>query len=76
MSRDLSTTDIVFGRQRVGSLWAPPKLTAAQREEIGFRRLEGDGIRDLAAEFKVSTNVIRDCQPKERPVSGTGHTPS
>lgn len=45
----------------------PPSLTARQRDEIGFRRMEGETVRALAAEYGVSTDNIRRCVPKERP---------
>ena len=47
--------------------YARPKLTPAQRDEVGFRRMEGATVRDLASEYNVRTEVIRDCIPKERP---------
>jgi hypothetical protein len=62
-------------REQAYRQWAPPaphkykasKLTAAQRDEIGYRRMEGERAIDLALEYGVSRRVIDMCVSKERP---------
>jgi hypothetical protein len=39
----------------------PPSLTPEQRAEVIRRRAEGEGLRALAREFKVSPSVIERC---------------
>jgi Mor family transcriptional regulator len=46
--------------------YALPSLTPAERDEVGFRRMEGETVRSLAAEYGVTTDLIRKCVPKER----------
>lgn len=65
--REISTSDIAFGRFNGSSIYQPAKLTPAQRDEVGYRRMEGEGVRDLASEYGVSRSVIDKCAPKERP---------
>lgn len=43
------------------------KLTAAQRQEIGYRRFEGESPMTLALEYKVSRATIDGCAKMERP---------
>lgn len=47
-----------------GEGWGPacmsaPKLTPQQHDEIRTRVRDGEPIRDLAAEYRVSTRTIR-----------------
>lgn len=55
-----------FGMPGMPLLYKAAKLTPAQRDEIGFRRMEGEPVRSLAAEYGVNTDLIRTCVPKER----------
>jgi hypothetical protein len=43
------------------------KLTAEQRTEIGYRRMEGESSRDLALEYGVSRGTIDFISKVERP---------
>lgn len=65
--RDIAATDLVFGGFKGAGIYQPAKLTPAQRDEIGFRRMDGETIRDLALEYGVSRTSIDKCAPKERP---------
>lgn len=65
--KDIATTDIVFGRFKGCGIYQPSKLTPQQRDEVGYRRMEGEGVRDLALEYGVSRTSIDKCAPKERP---------
>lgn len=44
-----------------------PKLTPADREEISYRRMEGEMPMALAAEYGVVSSVIKGIAKKERP---------
>lgn len=46
---------------------SPAKLTPAQRDEIGYRRDEGETNRTLATEYGVSVSTIDNCAKKPRP---------
>lgn len=41
--------------------WKDPVLTTQQRTVIGERLEDGEGVKQLAAEFQVSSNTIRRC---------------
>ena len=43
-----------------------PKLTPADRDEIGYRRGDGEPVADLAIEYKVTASTIRGCGVKHR----------
>lgn len=51
--------------------WTPmqhsrPKLTPAQREQIAYRRGDGDSLTTLARKYGVSTAVIGSIAIRER----------
>jgi hypothetical protein len=54
------------GEGSIPAHYSKPKLTAAQRDEIGYRRAEGERVYDLAAEYEVNTSTIRACTVKFR----------
>lgn len=44
------------------------KISAQQRLEISYRRMEGERSMDLALEYGVSTRTIGTCPKIERPL--------
>jgi hypothetical protein len=46
--------------------YAASKLTPAEREQIACRRMDGETVLALAAEYGVSTHTIRRVEPHER----------
>lgn len=44
------------------------KISAQQRLEISYRRMEGEGSMDLALEYGVSTRTIGAIPKVERPL--------
>jgi Mor family transcriptional regulator len=43
------------------------KLTTQQRTEIGYRRMEGEKVVDLAREYGVSIGIIYGISKVDRP---------
>ena len=46
---------------------ARPKLTPAQREEVAYRRGDGDSLANIARDYGVSTSLIGAIAIRERP---------
>lgn len=63
---DVTRTELVFGRMSSPSFYARPKLTPAQREQIAYRRGDGDSLTTLARDYGVSTSVVGTIAPRER----------
>ena len=42
------------------------KITPVQRDEIAYRRMEGDTAKVLAVEYGVSAALIYTIEPRER----------
>ena len=61
------TTSNAQGQGSLPAYYKPAKLTATQRDEIGYRRHEGEGPMALAAEYGVSSQTIHNCVKKPRP---------